>query len=202
MKVICIGFNYKDNPGKREDSQINEPYVFLKPDSAILKKNKPFFIPGASGSISFEAHIVLNICKLGKTIQPQFASRYYDSLTLGINFSDPDREQELLKKGWPAEISRTFDGTAPLGEFVEIHAKENPVISFRLLKNGITVQESDSSLMLIDFNHIIGYISRFYTLKTGDLVFTGSPAGGGRAMPGDRLTGYINDREVFDFRVK
>ncbi|MEE4213697.1 MAG: fumarylacetoacetate hydrolase family protein [Bacteroidales bacterium] len=203
MKIICIGLNYRDHAREMNRPLPDEPLVFLKADSALLKKNKPFFLPAFSADIHYEAEIVLHICKLGKTIAEKYAHRYYDSITLGIDMTARDLQASLSSSGMPWEISKSFDGAAPLGEFIAVDEAGDPDnISFRLEKNGIRVQDGNTGSMIFGFDRIISHVSRFFTLKTGDLIFTGTPAGVGPVKRGDRLTGYIGENRLIDFMIK
>ena len=203
MKIICIGLNYRDHAEEMKKALPDEPLVFLKADSALLKKNKPFFLPDFSADIHYEAEIVLHISKLGKTIAEKYAHRYYDSITLGIDMTARDLQASLSSSGMPWEISKSFDGAAPLGEFIPVDEAGDPDrISFRLEKNGVRVQNGNTGNMIFGFDRIISHVSRFFTLKTGDLIFTGTPAGVGPVKRGDRLTGYIGEHRLIDFMIK
>ena len=180
-----------------------EPVVFMKPDSAILKKNKPFFLPDFSSEIHYETEIVVKISKLGKTISPAFAPGYYDEITTGIDITARDIQARLSKSMLPWEISKGFDGAAPLGEFIPKSSAGNPEnIDFRLEINGKTVQQGNTSDMIFSINEIISYVSRFFTLKTGDLIFTGTPSGVGPLRRNDHLVAYIKEMPLLDFFIK
>ncbi len=203
MKIICIGRNYRDHVAEMKNAVPEEPLVFLKPDSAILKKNKPFFLPDFSKDLQYEAEIVLRISKLGKGISERFASRYFDALTVGIDFTARDLQRKLSKAGNPWEISKTFDGSAPLGEFIGKEKFSNiGDIDFRLEINGIERQRGNTSDLIFSFNEIISYVSKYYTLKTGDLIFTGTPSGVGPVKKGDNLIAWIHGQKVLDFFVR
>lgn len=203
MKIICIGRNYTEHVAELNHNLPDEPVVFLKPDSAILKKNKPFFLPDFSNELHYEAEIVLRISKLGKGISPRFAGRYFDAITVGIDFTARDLQRKLSAAGNPWEISKTFDGSAPLGEFVNKEKFSNiNNIDFRLEINSVVKQEGNTSKMIFSINEIIAYISRFYTLKTGDLIFTGTPSGVGPVKKGDNLVAYLQGEKVLDFFVR
>lgn len=180
-----------------------EPMVFLKPDSAILKKNKPFFIPDFSEDLQYEAEIVLRISKLGKGIAAQYAGRYFDAMTVGIDFTARDLQNKFSKAGHPWELSKTFDGSAPLGTFI---AKEKFTdmadIGFALDINGVRKQTGNTSDLIFSFNDIISYVSRYYTLKTGDLIFTGTPSGVGPVHKNDNLVASLGGETVLDFFVR
>ncbi len=203
MKIICIGLNYKDHAREMNRKLPSRPLVFIKPDSAIIKNNKPFFIPDYGSAIDYEAELVLSICKVGRSIAPRFAHRYFDKLTVGIDFTARDLQLSLSNEIMPWSISKGFDGSAPLGKFITVSSLNNvDNISFSLEKNGETVQSSSSSNMIFNFADIIAYVSRFFTLKTGDLIFTGTPAGAGPVNKNDRLTAYLEGKKVLDFNVK
>ena len=203
MKVICIGLNYSDHAREMGRALPAKPVVFLKPDSSLLKNNKPFFIPGFSLNIHYEIEIVLRICKLGRSIAEKYAYRYYDQLTLGVDMTARDLQSYLSSSGMPWDISKSFDGAAPVGEFIPVNeAGDVNNIAFRLEKNSETVQAGNTSGLIFNFDMIISYVSGFFTLKTGDLIFTGTPSGVGPVQRNDRLTGYIGDRKVIDFMVR
>lgn len=179
------------------------PVIFMKADSALLKDHKPFFVPDHLGRIEYEGELVLRICRLGKSIPRRFAHRYYDAATLGIDFTARDLQKKLRAEGLPWELSKSFDGAAAIGEWVPTDKfRDLQMLSFRLDKNGKTVQQALTSDMLFKIDDLIAYISQFFTLKTGDLLFTGTPAGVGEVAVDDHLEGYIEDRNVLDFRCK
>jgi 2-keto-4-pentenoate hydratase/2-oxohepta-3-ene-1,7-dioic acid hydratase in catechol pathway len=180
-----------------------EPVFFMKPDTSIITGNKPFFLPDFSNEIHHEVEIVLKICKVGKTISEKFASRYYDEIGIGIDFTARDLQAKAKEKGLPWEIAKAFEGSAPLGKFIpkkEITDIKN--ISFHLEKNGKMVQQGSTIDMIFSFDRIISYVSRFFPLKTGDLIFTGTPAGVGPVTIGDHLQAYIENQLLLDFKVK
>ena len=179
------------------------PVIFMKADSALLKDHKPFFVPDHLGRIEYEGELVLRICRLGKSIPRRFAHRYYDAATVGIDFTARDLQKKLRAEGLPWELSKSFDGAAAIGEWVSADKFcDLQMLSFRLDKNGKTVQQALTSDMLFKLDDLIAYISQFFTLKTGDLLFTGTPAGVGEVAVDDHLEGYIEDRKVLDFRCK
>ena len=179
------------------------PVIFMKADSALLKDHKPFFVPDHLGRIEYEGELVLRICRLGKSIPRRFAHRYYDAATVGIDFTARDLQNKLRAEGLPWELSKSFDGAAAIGEWVSADKfRDLQILSFRLDKNGKTVQQALTSDMLFKIDDLIAYISQFFTLKTGDLLFTGTPAGVGEVAVDDHLEGYIEDRKVLDFRCK
>ena len=180
-----------------------EPVIFMKPDSALLKNGNPFFIPDFSHDVQYEAELVVRICRLGKNIAEKFAGRYYDAVTIGIDFTARDLQQELRERGYPWEICKGFDNSAALGEFVSVeNFPDMQNIAFSLKKSGKTVQEGNSADMIFGINAIISYVSRFFTLKIGDLIFTGTPFGVGKVESNDRLEGYIQDKKLLDFNIK
>jgi len=179
------------------------PVVFLKPDSAILKKNKPFFLPDFSDNIHYEVEVVIKINKLGKGISAKFAPRYYDELTAGIDITARDLQDHLTSKGMPWEISKCFDGAAPTGKFIPVSSvKDMENLDFRLEINDKVVQRSNTSDMIFGFNEIIEYVSRFFTLKTGDLIFSGTPSGVGQLNRNDHLVAFLDDKPLLDFMIK
>lgn len=203
MKIICIGLNYRNHALEMGWTVPEEPVVFMKPDSSILKNNKPFFLPDFSINIHFEVEVVLKISQLGKGISAKFASRYYDEITLGIDITARDLQSRLAATGLPWEISKCFDGAAPLGRFIPVTSvKDLTNIDFRLEINNKVVQKSNTSDMIFGFNEIVEYVSKFFTLKTGDLIFTGTPPGVGQLKRNDNLVAYLNDEPLLDFRIK
>lgn len=203
MKIICIGLNYRKHAAELGWPLPKEPVVFLKPDSSLLKKNKPFFLPGFSDDIQYEVEIVVKISKLGKGISAKFAHRYYDEVTLGIDVTARDIQARQKNDGMPWELSKCFDGAAPVGEFLPISSiKDVKDIDFRLEINGNTVQAGNSSDMIFCIDQIIEYISQYFTLKTGDLIFTGTPPGVGRLNKNDNLVAYLGDKPVLDFMIR
>jgi len=180
-----------------------EPVVFFKPDSSILKNNKPFFLPEFSDNIHYEVEVVIKISKLGKGISAKFAHRYYDEVTVGIDITARDLQSRQAAAGMPWEISKCFDGAAPLGTFITVSSvKDLNNLDFRLDINHKTVQESNTSDMIFGFNEIIEYVSKFFTLKTGDLIFTGTPSGVGQLKRNDNLVAYLGDKPLLDFLIK
>ncbi len=203
MKIICIGRNYVDHARELDNPVPEKPVFFLKPDTSLVTQNKPFFYPDFSSNIHHEVEIVIRINRLGRNIAPRFANRYYDEITAGIDFTARDLQDRCKEKGLPWEISKAFDNSAPLGRFVKINETVDPGnIPIRLDINGKTVQQGNSSQMIFPFDQIISYISQFITLKIGDLIFTGTPAGVGPVSIGDRLQAWLNDELLLDFYVK
>ena len=204
MKIICIGKNYLEHIREMEGKIPEEPIFFLKPDTALLRNNDPFYIPEWTGNLHHEVELVLRICRLGKNIEMKFAHRYYDAISLGIDFTARDVQSELMRKGLPWEKAKAFDYSAaisskffPLSSFSELQE-----IRFRLDVNNQTVQQATSELMIFGFDEIISHISKFMTLKIGDLIYTGTPAGVGPVKIGDKLEGYLEDEKMFDFRIR
>lgn len=203
MKIICIGRNYRKHAEELGREIPDEPVVFMKPDSALLKKNKPFFLPDFSTDVQYETEIVVKISKLGKGIEKKFAHRYFDEITLGVDITARDIQNKKVSKGQPWELAKGFDGSAPVGEFIPVSdAGDIDNIDFRLEINGNIVQKGNSSEMIFSVSTLIEYISKFFTLKTGDLIFTGTPAGVSKLSKGDNLAGYLGDKKVFDFFIR
>lgn len=204
MKIICIGQNYSDHIRELKNETPDEPVIFMKPDSALLRNNEPFFIPGFSNEMHYECELIIRINRLGKNIETHYASRYYDEVGLGIDFTARDLQRQLRDKGLPWEKSKAFDRSAAISS--EFIAKEDlpylKSIKFQLKKNGQLVQSGDSADMLFSLDEIISEVSKFFTLKIGDLIYTGTPAGVGPVAIGDRLEGFLEGRKLFDFEVK
>ena len=205
MKIFAIGMNYIQH-NKELDGALykpEEPVIFTKADSALLKDGKPFFVPDFIGQIDYETEIVVRICRLGKSIPARFAHRYYDAVTVGIDFTARDMQRKARAEGRPWDICKGFDGSAAIGEWVDVSKfRDIQAIHFHLDINGKTVQEGCTSDMLFKVDEIIEYISRFYTLKTGDILYTGTPAGIGAVSIDDHLEGWIEDRKVLEFNCK
>ena len=205
MKVFAIGMNYIQH-NKELDGALYKPEVpviFTKADSAVLKDHKPFFIPDFMGRVDYETELVVRICRLGKSIPQRFAHRYYDAVTVGIDFTAREMQQKLRAAGHPWEICKGFDGSAALGEWGDVQKfRDIQAIHFHLDINGKTVQEGCASDMLFHVDEIIAYISKFFTLKTGDILYTGTPAGVGPVHIDDHLEGYLEDRKVLEFNCK
>jgi len=203
MKIICIGRNYSEHAKEMNSPVPEEPVIFMKPDTALLKDNSAFFYPPFTKDLHYETEVVLKICKVGKHIEPQFANRYYNEIGLGIDFTARDIQAECKKKGLPWEKAKAFDSSAPIGDFVSIDTlKDKNAIDFHLDVNGVTVQKGNTRDLLFSFDALIAYISTFITLRMGDLIYTGTPAGVGPVKIGDRLEGYMEGRKHFDFVVK
>jgi 2-keto-4-pentenoate hydratase/2-oxohepta-3-ene-1,7-dioic acid hydratase in catechol pathway len=203
MKIIAIGRNYAEHIEELKNERPSAPVVFLKPDTALLKNNSPFYHPDFSENIHHEVELVLKISKEGKHIQKKFAERYYEEIGIGIDFTARDLQDKCKAKGLPWEIAKAFNGSAPVGEFLPVSEFKNlNDINFHLLINGQEKQKGNTSMMLFDFTTIIEYVSRFFTLKKGDLIYTGTPAGVGKVNIGDRLEAFIEDQKLLDFEVK
>lgn len=202
---FAVGMNYIQH-NKELDGTLykpEEPVIFTKADSALLKDSKPFFLPDELGRIDYETELVVRICRLGKSIPQRFAHRYYDAVTVGIDFTARDLQNKLRAEGKPWDLCKGFDGSAAIGEWVSIEKfRDIQAIHFRLDINGNTVQEGCSSDMLFKVDEIIAYISQWFTLKTGDILYTGTPAGVGPVHIDDHLTGWLEDRKVLEFNVK
>lgn len=205
MKIFAIGMNYIQH-NKELDGALykpEEPVIFLKADSSLLMNRKPFFLPDHLGQVDYETEIVVRINRVGKTIAQKFAHRYYDAVTVGIDFTARDLQKKLRAEGKPWDLCKGFDGAAAIGEWIpkeEFADVQN--LNFHLDINGQTVQQGNTSDMLFKIDEIISYISQFYTLKTGDILYTGTPVGVGPVKIDDQLEGYIEDRKVLDFKVK
>jgi 2-keto-4-pentenoate hydratase/2-oxohepta-3-ene-1,7-dioic acid hydratase in catechol pathway len=203
MKIICIGRNYVKHIEELQNERPAEPVVFMKPDSAVLLKQHPFVIPAFSDDIHHEVELLVKISKVGKYIDVKFAHQYYDEIGLGIDFTARDLQQQLKDKGLPWEKAKAFDGSAVIGEFRSkklFSSLEN--INFELKKNGETVQKGNSSLMLWPIDELIAHVSQFFTLKIGDVIFTGTPEGVAKVNPNDVLEGFLEDQKVFRINVK
>ena len=204
MKIIAVGWNYPDHNKEMNRALLpKQPVIFSKPDSAILKDGKPFFIPDFSNQVEYEAEIVLKINKLGKNIAPRFAHRYYNEVTIGIDFTARDLQKQQKESGGPWEICKAFDNSAALGKFIPLEeVGQIEKLNFNLDINGKRVQTGNTSEMIFSVNEIIAYISKFFTLKIGDIIFTGTPSGVGPVKINDYLEGYIENRKLLDFYVK
>ena len=205
MKIFAVGMNYIQHNNELDGTlyKPEEPVIFTKADSALLKDSKPFFLPDELGRIDYETELVVRICRLGKSIPQRFAHRYYDAVTVGIDFTARDLQNKLRAEGKPWELCKGFDGSAAIGEWVSVEKfRDIQAIHFHLDINGNTVQEGCSSDMLFKVDEIIAYISQWFTLKTGDILYTGTPAGVGPVHIDDHLTGWLEDRKVLEFNVK
>lgn len=203
MKLICIGRNYTEHIKELENEKPTDPVVFLKPDTAILLKKMPFFIPDFSDEVHHEVEVLVKIKKVGKFIDQKFAHKYYDEIGLGIDFTARDLQAKLKAKGLPWEKAKAFDGAAVIGKWLpktQFDTVDN--INFELKRNGETVQSGNTELMLWKIDELIAYVSKFFTLKIGDIIFTGTPAGVGEVFANDELKGYIEDQEMFSIKIK
>jgi 2-keto-4-pentenoate hydratase/2-oxohepta-3-ene-1,7-dioic acid hydratase in catechol pathway len=203
MKIICIGRNYANHIAELQNERPEEPVIFLKPDSAVLPDKAPFVIPDFSSDIHHEIEVIVKINKLGKYIDPKFAHKYYDEIGLGIDFTARDVQNRLKEKGLPWEKAKAFDGSAIIGDFLpknEFSSTEN--ITFELTNNGQTVQKGNTANMLWKIDEIIAYVSQFFTLKKGDVIFTGTPEGVAKVTPNDILEGFIENKKVLRLQIK
>lgn len=203
MKIICIGRNYVDHAKELNNPVPKQPVFFMKPETALLQKNNPFFYPDFSNDIHHEVEVVVKISKVGKHIQKEFASNYYEEIGLGIDFTARDLQASAKAKGLPWEIAKAFDHAAPLGKFLpKTHFTDIQNFDFSLKINDEIRQTGNTKEMIFSIDEIIAYISQFVSLKIGDLIYTGTPAGVGPISIGDRLQGFIENQEMFDFKVK
>jgi 2-keto-4-pentenoate hydratase/2-oxohepta-3-ene-1,7-dioic acid hydratase in catechol pathway len=203
MKILCIGRNYVAHARELNNEVPANPVFFMKPDSALVIANRPFFYPEFSNDVHHELEVVIRINRLGRSIEERYAHRYYKEVALGVDFTARDLQAEQKKKGLPWEIAKGFDYSAPISEFFPVE-KYGDIhnLGFRLDLNGKTVQDGNTSLMIFSFEKIIAYVSRFMTLKTGDMIYTGTPAGVGPVAIGDRLEAYLEGEKLMDFPVK
>ena len=202
MKIICIGRNYAKHIEELANERPENPIIFLKPDSAILPKKNPFFIPTFSNDVHYEVEILLKINKVGKHIDAKFAHKYYDEIGLGIDFTARDVQVKCKEKGLPWEKAKAFDGSAVIGKFYMKEEFDLENLNFQLYKNDKIVQDGNSSAMLWKMDELISYVSQYFTLKKGDIIFTGTPAGVGKVIENDVLRGIIEGKEAFEIRVK
>lgn len=203
MKILAIGQNYIEHNKELNSKNPTEPVVFMKPDSALLKSNKPFYLPDFSQELHYETELIVKINRLGKNISQKFASRYYAEIGLGVDFTARDIQRRLKAGGYPWELAKAFDQSAVIGSFLPVaELGDVQQIDFHLDLNGQTVQKGNSRDMIFPIDELIAYTSRFFTLKIGDILFTGTPVGVGPVKVGDRLEGYIFDRKMFDFKIK
>jgi 2-keto-4-pentenoate hydratase/2-oxohepta-3-ene-1,7-dioic acid hydratase in catechol pathway len=202
MKIICIGRNYAKHIEELANEKPESPVVFLKPDSAILPKKNPFFIPSFSDDVHYEVEVLIKINKVGKHIAAKFAHKYYDEIGLGIDFTARDLQEKCKEKGLPWEKAKAFDGSAVIGVFYPKEEFDLDNLKFQLLKNDEIVQDGNTNAMLWKTDALISYISKYFTLKKGDIIFTGTPAGVGKVVENDVLKGVIEGREAFEIKVK
>jgi 2-keto-4-pentenoate hydratase/2-oxohepta-3-ene-1,7-dioic acid hydratase in catechol pathway len=203
MKIICIGRNYARHIEELKNEKPKQPVIFLKPDTALLKNNSPFFYPGFSKEIHYEVELLIRINKEGKSIEPSFAEKYYNQIGLGIDFTARDLQADLKSKGLPWELAKGFNGSAVISEFVDIKNSQSiQNLNFQLSVNGKVKQLGNTSQMLYPVNELISFVSKFFTLRTGDIIFTGTPEGVGPIIIGDRLEGFLEGQKMFDFEIK
>ncbi|MGI9547653.1 MAG: fumarylacetoacetate hydrolase family protein [Flavobacteriaceae bacterium] len=203
MKLICIGRNYAEHIEELQNERPDEPVVFIKPDSAVLPKEQPFFIPEFSTEVHYEVEVLVKIKKVGKHIAKKFAHNYYDEIGLGIDFTARDLQDKLKAKGLPWEKAKGFDGAAVIGKWIpKGHFKNVNNINFALFKNGDPVQQANTSLMLWKIDEIISFVSKYFTLKKGDVIFTGTPAGVGKISANDYLSGTLENEELLSVKIK
>lgn len=203
MKIICIGKNYLKHIQELDRKRPESPVFFMKPDSSIIIRNRPFFLPDFSEEIHHEVELIFRICKVGKCIQTKYAHHYYDAIGLGIDFTARDLQRKCVEEGNPWEIAKAFDGSAVTSQFVDKnHFDDLNNLNFKLLVNDKLVQQGNSGDMLFTIDEIISYVSQFMTLKIGDIIFTGTPAGVGKVAIGDRLQAYIEEEKFLDFKIK
>lgn len=199
MKIFCVGRNYTEHAKELGNAVPENPVIFSKPDTALLKNGDDFYLPDFSTDVHHEIELVIRINKAGKKIQEQFAANYFNEIGLGIDFTARDLQSQLKAKGLPWELAKGFDGSAPLGNFIPVTGNE---INFSLKKNGLLVQTGNSKDMIFSFAQIISFVSQYFTLKVGDLIYTGTPAGVGKVDAGDKLQGYIEQELMLSCEVK
>jgi 2-keto-4-pentenoate hydratase/2-oxohepta-3-ene-1,7-dioic acid hydratase in catechol pathway len=202
MKILAVGWNYLDHNKELNQGNLpKQPVIFMKPETSLLRDNKPFFLPDFSSRIDYETEIVLRISKMGKNISEKFADRYYDAIGLGIDFTARDLQNEFKANGTPWELCKAFDNSAPISQFLPKEDFNLSNLNFSLNINGETVQKGNTKEMIFSPEKIISFVSRFFTLKTGDLIFTGTPVGVGPVKIGDHLEGFIEDQKLLDFSI-
>lgn len=203
MKILAIGRNYVEHIKELNNERPDEPVIFTKPDTALVRNNQPFYFPEFSTDIHYEVELVLRLCKMGKNINEKFAHTYYDAIGIGIDFTARDIQTKAKNKGLPWALAKGFDGSAPVSEFLPLSDfKDINNINFSLKVDGQVKQQGNSSLMLFSFNQIISYISKFITLRSGDLIFTGTPKGVGPIKIGNKLEGYIENKKLLNVEIK
>lgn len=201
MKIFCVGRNYSEHAKELGNAVPENPVIFSKPDTALLKNGEPFYLPEFSNDVHHEAELVIKISKMGKKIQEKFASNYYAEIGFGIDFTARDIQAQLKTKGLPWELAKAFDGSAPIGDFIK-KEELSSTIKFHLLKNGETVQLGSSDDMIFNMNQIVSFVSQYFTLKVGDLIYTGTPAGVGPVKIGDVLEGFIEGKKLLHCEIK
>ena len=202
MKILAVGRNYVAHIAELNNEKPDQPVIFSKPETAILRNNEPFYYPDFTQDIHHEVEILLKISKMGKNIEERFAHKYYEEIGLGIDFTARDIQTQLKNKGLPWDLAKGFNGSAPISEFIPKAGYDMQNLNFSLEVNGERRQTGNTSLMLYSFDYLIAFISRYFTLKTGDIIYTGTPAGVGPVKIGDKLTGKIEEKVMFDFEVK
>ncbi len=202
MKILCVGRNYSEHAKELGNAVPENPVIFSKPDTALLKNGEPFYHPDFSNDIHHEVELVIKISKMGKKIQPKFARNYFNEIGLGIDFTARDTQSKLKEKGLPWELAKAFDGSAPIGDFINVEGKDLTNINFSLKKNGEVVQQGNTSQMIFPFEEIVSFVSQYFTLKVGDLIYTGTPAGVSKINIGDKLEGFIEDQPMLICDVK
>jgi|TARA_Y100001958_G_scaffold88244_1_gene59975 2-keto-4-pentenoate hydratase/2-oxohepta-3-ene-1,7-dioic acid hydratase in catechol pathway len=203
MKLICIGKNYLKHIHELNSKKEDDPVIFLKPDTSVIQKKQPFFIPEFSSDIHYEVEIILKFNRVGKHIEPKFSKKYFDKISLGIDFTARDLQRKFKENGLPWDIAKGFDNSAMIGDWLSVDLFDDiDNINFRLEKNGEIVQKSNSSNMIWKIDQLISKASTFFTIKIGDIMFTGTPEGVGKVVENDLLEGYIDDKKVFSVRVK
>jgi 2-keto-4-pentenoate hydratase/2-oxohepta-3-ene-1,7-dioic acid hydratase in catechol pathway len=202
MKIFCIGRNYSDHAKELGNAVPENPVVFSKPDTALLRNGEPFYLPDFSNDVHHEVELVIKISKMGKKIQEKFARNYFTEIGLGIDFTARDMQQQLKEKGLPWELAKAFDGSAPIGEFMDVSNVDLRNINFSLQKNDNVVQTGNTAQMIFSFEQIVSFISQYFTLKVGDLIYTGTPAGVGKVSVGDKLEGFIEETKMLTCEVR
>ena len=202
MKIFCIGRNYAEHAKELNNAVPTKPLIFMKPPTALLLENKPLFYPDFTKNLHYELEVVLRICKNGKAIQPEFAHRYYDKIALGIDFTARDVQDDLKSKGQPWELAKAFDNSAVLSAFVELKGFDAANIKFFMTKNGETVQSGTTQDLIFSFDTVVSFISQYFTLQQGDLIYTGTPAGVGSVKVGDKLEGFLEGKSMFICEIK
>ncbi|MES2688933.1 MAG: fumarylacetoacetate hydrolase family protein [Bacteroidota bacterium] len=202
MKIFCVGRNYSEHAKELGNAIPENPVIFSKPDTALLKNGEAFYLPDFSTDIHHEVELVIRISKMGKKIQEKFEGSYFNEIGLGIDFTARDLQTRLKEKGLPWELAKGFDGSAPLGGFISAGEIDLGNINFSLTKNGERVQQGNTAQMIFSFEQIVSFVSQYFTLKVGDLIYTGTPAGVGKVNIGDRLEGFIEDQQMLTCEVK
>lgn len=202
MKIICVGKNYLKHIDELNSSKEDEPVIFLKPDTSIIQKNQPFFIPEFSNEIHYEIEIILKFNRLGKHIESKFSNKYFNHISLGIDFTARDFQNKFKERGLPWDISKGFDNSALIGDWKSIKTYDLNNINFRLEKNGKIVQQSNSKNMIWKIDELIAYASKYFTIKIGDIMFTGTPEGVGVVSEDDVLEGFLGNEKVFGIKIK